>query len=281
VISAFRRVLGFSHASTNPSARSITAPRPIPPPRHPPYPIGYGGDSGFYPAFDFDFFDDFNWFGPWLPGIYTSNSQAPPVMLLYLNDGSAAEANDYWIQGDTLHYVSENGRESQIRVSDLDIQRTTDANARVGFRFTLDRTRRGMPLDRDPIKALDVSLSDVVQHPDSRTADFTVHVKSKNLTFLPTDDGKDAAKLTLTAISLDRYRTILVSRADTMTLQSSTGDPILLPDGAWLIRVTIQVPSETKSVRVVMEGQDGPIGTADLDRETIDAAPETVTPISQ
>ena len=70
-----------------------------------------------------------------------------------------------------------------------------------------------------------------MQHPDSRTADFTVQVKSKNLTFLPTHDGKDAAKLTLTAVSLDQYGTTLASRAEAITLKSSTGDPILLPDG--------------------------------------------------
>lgn len=381
VISVLRRVFGFSHASTDSSARSTIAPdssvaliyraaeqASLPPafshirlgessspavdtrvsnrtpraslvaarppvgvprrpiwPRHPPYPIVYGGYGGFYPAFGFgfgfpfffDYFDNFNWFGPGLPyGNYTRNSQAPAVMLLYLNDGSAVEATDYWIEGDTLHYVSENGRESQVRVSDLDIQRTTDANARVGFRFTLDRTRRGTPLDRDPnlgavaqpgysapnqnapvdplahllllaeavrstipLNALDVSLSDVVQHPDSRTADFTVQLKSKNLSFLPTDDGKNAANLILTAASLDQHRNILASKTETMKLLSPAQDPILLPDGVWRFHVRIQVPRETKSVRVVMEDQDGgPTGTADLDRETIDAARATETP---
>ena len=236
-------------------------------------------------------------------------------MLLYLNDGSAVEATDYWIEGDTLHYVSENGRENQIRINDLDIQRTTDANARVGFRFTLDRTQRGMPLDRDPNLGaaspgyfapvvashfdeaatdpssanedmttlaealqsairpndLDVSVSGVVQHAGSGTAEFTVQLKSKNLTFLPTTDGKDAAKLTLAAASLDQHGTILASKTETMMLASPAQDPILLPDGVWLLRVMIGIPRDTKSVRVVMKDQDGGrIGAADVDRKTID-----------
>jgi len=34
-----------------------------------------------------------------------------------------------------------------------------------------------------PFKALDVSLSDVVRHPDGRTAEFTVQLKSKKRHF--------------------------------------------------------------------------------------------------
>jgi hypothetical protein len=46
--------------------------------------------------------------------------------------------------------------------------------------------------------------------------------------------------------------------------------------------LTIRVPRKTKSVRVVMETEEGGrIGAADLDRKTIDAAPATPTPEPQ
>jgi hypothetical protein len=126
----------------------------LPPPR-PPHspPIVYGGgyswygpDLGFgfgFPLlFDLDFFDYFNWFPSW-----QSNVHVPPTMLLYLSDGSALEVTDYWVEGVNLLYVTEDDRGSGVPISDLDIQRTIDANARLGFRFRLDRAHRGTPLD--------------------------------------------------------------------------------------------------------------------------------------
>lgn len=321
-----------------PAAMSVPT-RPIWPRHAPypvPYPVSYGGYGGFYPLFGFgfgsaflDYFGAFNWFGPPLGSWnYNTTVKAPDVMLLYLNNGSAVEASDYWFKGDTLHYVSENGRESQIPLNDLDIQRTTDANARLGFRFTLDRTHRGTPLDLSPnsggvtdfdyfapdrnaapqaelptelvdpqtevstlaeavksiipLDALDVSLSSVVQYPDSGFAKFTVQLKSKNLIFLQTTGGKEAANLILAAASLNQDRSILAGKTETMTLLSSAQDPILLPDGAWLLQVTIQVPRKTKIVRVAIEDQDGGrIGAVNIDRKTINAAPATEMPEPQ
>jgi hypothetical protein len=131
-----------------------TATRRLPPPlprRSPP--IVYGGGYGWYgPAlgfdfgfpllFDLNFFDYFDWFPAWRPNVH-----APPTMLLYLSDGSALEVTDYWVEGVDLHYFTEDDKEGRVPIADLDIQRTRDANARLGFRFALDRTHRGIPLD--------------------------------------------------------------------------------------------------------------------------------------
>jgi hypothetical protein len=129
-------------------------PRPIGPPRRF-YPIFFYG--GYAPAFGFGFpfwgFDCF-WFDCYAfnydsysaPWHYNGNPQS--VMLLYLTSGAAREVTDYWVDGDTLRYIAQDGSEGEVRVSDVDVKRTSDANARVGFKFSLERTRRGMPLDR-------------------------------------------------------------------------------------------------------------------------------------
>ena len=43
-----------------------------------------------------------------------------------------------------------------------------------------------------PFDALEVNLTNVIRHPDARTAEFTVVLHSRNLDFLPTENGKDS-----------------------------------------------------------------------------------------
>jgi hypothetical protein len=128
--------------------------QPLPRPRTPRFPpVIYGGGYGWYGPefgfgfalpliFDLDFFDYFDWFPSWQYNVY-----AAPAMLLYFHDGSAVEVTDYWVEGANLHYVTGDSKEGSVSIANVDIQRTSDANARVGFRFTLDRTHRGIPLD--------------------------------------------------------------------------------------------------------------------------------------
>lgn len=115
-------------------------PRPGPPV------VIYGW--GYWPGYWYEFpvFFDFDYWGGF--GYRQYNSVAAPAMLLYLTDGSALEVTDYWVQGVTLYYVTERGKKGSIPVSDVDVQRTVDANKRLGFDFRLDRTQPGLPLDR-------------------------------------------------------------------------------------------------------------------------------------
>lgn len=132
-----------------------------------------------------------------------------------------------------------------------------------------------------PFNALDVSLSDVVRHPDSQTVEFTVQLKSKNVTFLPADgDGKSDAKLILAAASLNEDARIVTSKVETVILLAH--DAARLPEVASRFQLMIRVPRHTRRVRVVMEDEDGGrIGAADLDQKTIAAAPATETPLPQ
>jgi hypothetical protein len=133
-----------------------------------------------------------------------------------------------------------------------------------------------------PFHSLDVSLSGVVRYPDSRSAEFTVELKSKNVIFQPTDDGKNSVILTVAAASLNEDRTILASKTARVTLMSANQVPTQLPEVLSRFQLTIRVPRKTQIVRVVMENQDGGrMGSADLDRKTIDAAPARETPVPQ
>jgi VWFA-related protein len=182
--------------------------------------------------------------------------------------------------------VDPNGRFRRIRVTlrDVNLRAVTKA----GY-FAPDRNAPIDPRQQKMIKlaeavqatipfnALDVSLSGVVRHPDSQTAEFTVQLKLKNLTFLSADNGKDAAKLIVTAASLNEDGRIVASKVETATLLAHDSAPP--PEVTSRFQLTIRVPRQTRRVRVVMEDQDGGrIGAADLDRKTIDAAPATETP---
>jgi hypothetical protein len=130
-----------------------------------------------------------------------------------------------------------------------------------------------------PFDSLNLSLSGVVRHPDTQTAEFTVEVKSRNLTFEPSGDGMGTAQLIVTAASLNQYGNILASRIQTVTLVAHSLDPAKLPAVASLFPFMLRIPRKTRRLRVIIQAEDGGrVGSAEIDRKTIDAAPATVTP---
>lgn len=134
-----------------------------------------------------------------------------------------------------------------------------------------------------PFTALGVQVSGVVRHPDTDTAEFTVQLKAKNLRWTQTNDGKDTANLILAAVSLNGDKDILASKIERVAISPVVQDPVQdaapQEEANASLPVTIRIPRKTKSVRVVMETETGGrIGTADVDRKTIDAAPATPTP---
>jgi len=133
-----------------------------------------------------------------------------------------------------------------------------------------------------PFTALDVKISSIVQHPDARTAEFTLQLKAKNLTWTPTDDGVKTSSLIMAGASLNGRKEILASKMEKVTLSSKIQDSARLAEGVSFFPLTIRVPRKTKSVRVVLETEDGGrLGAADVDRPTIDASPAKATPQPQ
>jgi len=130
-----------------------------------------------------------------------------------------------------------------------------------------------------PFSALDVKVSSVVRHPDTRTADITLLLKSKGLDWQAADDGKSVAEFTLASASLTGNQDILASRIQRLTLSAATQDPAKLAKIETRFQVTVRVPRKTQTVRVVTEtASGGRIGSANADRKALEAAPEAPTP---
>jgi hypothetical protein len=84
------------------------------------------------------------------------------------------------------------------------------------------------------------------------------------------------------AASLNNNRNILASRIQHAMLVTTTQDPARLPTIASRFQLTVPYPSKARTIRVVVEDQNGDrIGTAELDRKLIDAAPEAPSPEPQ
>jgi len=60
-----------------------------------------------------------------------------PYSVLYLQDGTNYDIRDYWVADGKLHYVTSYGGENSVDLSQVDLQRTVDANASRGLSFSL------------------------------------------------------------------------------------------------------------------------------------------------
>ena len=76
------------------------------------------------------------------PAYVFVGSASPSHPQLVFKDGTTYTVTDYWRVNDQLHFITieEGGTKSvphAVPFGDLDVQRTTDANAAQGFRFVL------------------------------------------------------------------------------------------------------------------------------------------------
>lgn len=130
-----------------------------------------------------------------------------------------------------------------------------------------------------PFDSLNLALSSVVRHPDTRSVGFTVEVKSKNLRFTPAQNGTSTAKLIVAAASLNQYGKILASTTQKLTLTANSSHPANLPEVASQFPFMVSLPRKTTSVRVIVQQQEGGrIGSAEINQTTIQAAPATKSP---
>ena len=131
-----------------------------------------------------------------------------------------------------------------------------------------------------PFAGLDVKVTGIVRHPESATANFTVQLKLENIPWLGTDDGKSTANMRMAGASLSGARKLLASNVVSVILTANTQDPArLAATHMTAVNLSLPIPRKTKVVRIVMSTDEGGrMGTAELDRKTIDAAPAQPPP---
>ena len=85
--------------------------------------------------------------------------------------------------------------------------------------------------------------------------------------------------LLLAATSLSGDRSFLASRLESLTVLVDTQDAKQLANTGTRRVMTMRIPRKTQSLRVVVQTSDNErTGAVELDRKTIDSAPEAPTP---
>jgi VWFA-related protein len=186
----------------------------------------------------------------------------------------------------------DNGRFRRIRVAmrDPNLRAVTkagyyapDRKAAVDPRLQLAESVVEAARSTIPFNALEVTISGVVRHPDTQTAEFTVDLQPKQLSWMPGDQGRSSTTLIVDAASLSDDRRLLTSKLQLLTIGANSQDTAKLAAGPGIpVSFTLHIPRHAKSVRVVMETETGNrIGAAEVSRKAIDAAPAEPTPQPQ
>jgi VWFA-related protein len=130
-----------------------------------------------------------------------------------------------------------------------------------------------------PFPALDVRIAGVVRHPDTHTAEITLKLDDRKLHWQTAEDGKSSTTVIVTAVSRSGREQVLASRVAKFYLLASSQDTDRLAGAKPEVKMTLPVPRDTKNVRLALATEGGErIGSVDVDRKTIDAAPVAVTP---
>ena len=190
------------------------------------------------------------------------------------------------------HGGDDNGRFRRIRVTmrDPNLRAVTklgyyapDKNAPLDPRMHLMQTVVEAARSTIPFDALHIAIGNLVRHPDTETVQLTGNLRAQDLNWLPSENGMSRVDLIIAAASLNDYRNILTSRLQGMEVTASTDKLAHLgPGDTVAVTFTLRIPKKAKSVRVVMETENGGrIGTAEVGRKAIDAAPAEPTPQPQ
>ncbi|HEV3483534.1 MAG TPA: hypothetical protein VGR97_14545 [Candidatus Acidoferrales bacterium] len=125
--------------------------------------MGYGYDNGgYYSQPGYDNGTNGNdqgasqepapseWQNPPAENSAGENTLTAPDTVIYLKDGTSFAVKDYWVADGKLHYVTSYGGENAVDLGDLDLQRTTDENAKQGIAITLRPAPESQPPDAQP-----------------------------------------------------------------------------------------------------------------------------------
>jgi VWFA-related protein len=132
-----------------------------------------------------------------------------------------------------------------------------------------------------PFNNLELTVTGLTRHPDSKAISFTVNLKVRDLDWTAVPEGGSSDHLMLAVASLrgaDYIPNITASRMERIDLTSSIPDPQNGPDIAASQSFTIRYPRHSRHIRVVVQ-EDGShrLGAVDLTGAQIAAAPESPT----
>jgi VWFA-related protein len=130
-----------------------------------------------------------------------------------------------------------------------------------------------------PYTGLGMKVDSIVRHPESRTADVTVIVQSKNIHWESTEDGKSIANLIFLAVSFSSTHQILASKLQGIAFSATTQDQGALAHLNLRTSITLRLPYNTRSIRIAAQTEDGgSLGATDLNGQAINSLSVTATP---
>jgi VWFA-related protein len=196
---------------------------------------------------------------------------------------SEAMGSEYYTLTYQPHGGDDNGRFRRIRVTlrNADLKVVTrdgyyapDRNAAPDPR--VEATHRLVEAERatTPFDAVQLTVSNVVRHPETESADFTVRFPAASVAWTANADGSSSTNLMVATASLNGDRRILSAKVTTMTMAAHTADTVNTAGRTLAFRISVRVPKKTQFVRVALETEGaGKVGAAELSRSAIDAAP--------
>jgi hypothetical protein len=98
-----------------------------------------------------------------------------------------------------------------------------------------------------PFGALDLKVSEVVRHPETRTAQLTVLLKSKGLDWQPGENGDSTAAITVATASMAGDQNVLAAKIDNLMLRAPTQDPTHLAAVVTRLELTVRVPRKPRT----------------------------------
>lgn len=130
-----------------------------------------------------------------------------------------------------------------------------------------------------PFTGLGVTIDKIVRHHDTDSAEFTVDVSMKNVAWTPRADGGSGVDIGFAGASLSGRQYVLSSKTEAFTMTNDSVDPNRLEKLHAKLAMTLRIPRNTKSVRIVVGTlANSRIGAVDIDRKMIDTAPDLPTP---
>ncbi len=186
----------------------------------------------------------------------------------------------------------DNGKFRRIRVTvrDRSLRVVTKAGYYAPQRYQVDDPRQQTMTNlveasqsSIPFEALGVHVSSIVRYPDTSSAQLTVQLRAMDLHWLLGDSGRNSANLILAAVSFDKSHNVLASKIleENLSPREPQADAPLndVANVLTTMPITVRVPRKTQKVRVIVETElGGRIGSAEVDRKLIDAAPTSPTP---